>query len=325
VIVEAGVPSAEVRRRNKQRAGGASGAVVVPEGAPRATPSIWKSGGVRVPQNWRLEWAFPAAAAHPEDRKYDLRDAGGDDEQQLLLLLRGAARRALASAIPPLTPDQTNELAGIMASFSRWVLSQSQSQGQHHHRHHRHHRQHQHRAVLRFDASRGKRATKCPKWHYDSVPFRWIQSLVGPGVDVVTDPGAVDWSYLLDPDRTELSAAAHNRRAVRDRSARAVGSRLSSSVSGAAVARSVPEGDAVVLLGGGWSAWIRTPPFSSPPGAARPQGAAGVAASAAPASVARPAVHKSPALLFPWQERVLISIDLVDDDSGGGGQSPPPA
>jgi hypothetical protein len=320
VTVEARVASAEVRRRNEQRARGASGAVVVPEGAPRATPSIWKSGGVRGPQNWRLEWAFPAAAAPPppEDRKYDLR--GGDDEQRLLLLLRGAARRALASAIPPLTPDQANELAGIMASFSRWVLSQSQG------RRHRHHRQHQHRAVLRFDASRGKRATKCPKWHYDSVPFRWIQSLVGPGVDVVIDPGAVDWSYLLDPDRTELSVAAHNRRAVRDRSARAVGSRLSSSVSGAAVARSVPEGDAVVLLGGGWSAWIRNPPFSSPPGAARPQAAAGVAASAVPASVARPAVHKSPALLFPWQERVLISIDLVDDDSGdGGGQSPPPA
>jgi hypothetical protein len=40
-------------------------------------------------------------------------------------------------------------------------------------------------------------------------------------------------------------------------------------------------------------------------------------ASALPASAVRPAIHESPTLLFPWQERVVIAIDLVDDNDDG--------
>jgi hypothetical protein len=313
-----------------------SSSVIVPFGgaAPRATPSIWKSR-VRVPQNWRLEWTFPATAAAavavPQDRVVEAMERDDGDEEELLLL-RGAARRALEShncggaseSSFLLTPDQTNELAGIMTSFSRWVrslLSSNDHRKEHRQQEHHHHRSDHYRAVLRFDASRGKRATKCPKWHCDNVPFRWIQSLVGPGVDVVPDPGAVDWSYLLDPDRPDLPVSDHNRRVLRTASpspplevsacSRGVDSRAASTA-----IRSVPEGEAVILRGGQWNAWIKTQQHPSLAGGCE---VTSETCASAMAGMVRPAVHKSPTLSLPWQERVVIAIDLVEecyDDHG---------
>ena len=37
----------------------------------------------------------------------------------------------------------------------------------------------------KLSCSRGPAATKCPKWHQDYVPLRWIQALVGPGCEWV--------------------------------------------------------------------------------------------------------------------------------------------
>jgi hypothetical protein len=44
-------------------------------------------------------------------------------------------------------------------------------------------------AKLRF--SRGKSGAKCPRWHFDNVPVRWIQALVGPGCDFVLGEAGV--------------------------------------------------------------------------------------------------------------------------------------
>jgi len=39
----------------------------------------------------------------------------------------------------------------------------------------------------RIVATRGRRGTKCSKFHVDHVPVRWIQSLVGPGCDYIEE------------------------------------------------------------------------------------------------------------------------------------------
>jgi len=57
----------------------------------------------------------------------------------------------------------------------------------------------------RVVASRGPIGTKCPRWHFDYTPVRWIQSLVGPGCDYVISEVGVDRTVLnrSDSDETE--------------------------------------------------------------------------------------------------------------------------
>jgi len=59
----------------------------------------------------------------------------------------------------------------------------------------------------RIVASRGSVGTKCPRWHFDYTPVRWVQSLVGPGCDFVISEVGVNRSVLnqSDDDETELT------------------------------------------------------------------------------------------------------------------------
>jgi hypothetical protein len=59
----------------------------------------------------------------------------------------------------------------------------------------------------RINASRGSHGTRCPKWHVDHVPVRWIESLVGRGTEVIAaSNGGVQWQsdsgYRLVVDST---------------------------------------------------------------------------------------------------------------------------
>lgn len=49
----------------------------------------------------------------------------------------------------------------------------------------------------RVVSSRGTAGTRCPLWHCDYVPVRWIQSLVGPGCEYVASEQGVD-RWLLN-------------------------------------------------------------------------------------------------------------------------------
>lgn len=55
----------------------------------------------------------------------------------------------------------------------------------------------------RIVATRGPSGTKCPRWHVDHVPLRWIQSLVGPGCDYVLGCEGIDWKAMNDFDSVE--------------------------------------------------------------------------------------------------------------------------
>lgn len=52
----------------------------------------------------------------------------------------------------------------------------------------------------RIVATRGSLGTKCPRWHYDHVPLRHIQALVGAGCDFVVSEEGVDRSFLNKAD-----------------------------------------------------------------------------------------------------------------------------
>ena len=44
----------------------------------------------------------------------------------------------------------------------------------------------------KMTCTRGKEGTKCPRWHNDNVPIRWVQALIGPGCDYVASEEGVD-------------------------------------------------------------------------------------------------------------------------------------
>lgn len=55
----------------------------------------------------------------------------------------------------------------------------------------------------RIVATRGPSGTKCPRWHIDHVPARWIQSLVGPGCDHVVGLDGINWNYVNGMETTD--------------------------------------------------------------------------------------------------------------------------
>jgi hypothetical protein len=62
----------------------------------------------------------------------------------------------------------------------------------------------------RVVATRGSQGTKCPRWHYDHVPLRHIQSLVGPGCDYVVSEDGVDRLFLNEADECETDLINKN-------------------------------------------------------------------------------------------------------------------
>jgi hypothetical protein len=66
----------------------------------------------------------------------------------------------------------------------------------------------------RIVATRGSIGIKCPRWHYDHVPVRHIQALVGPGCDYVVSENGVDRSVLNQADECETERI--NRHVVDD-------------------------------------------------------------------------------------------------------------
>ena len=73
------------------------------------------------------------------------------------------------------------------------------------------------RFKYRLIATRGRSGTKCPLYHVDHVPVRWIETFVGPGVDVVVGDVGVRWNafHSDDQDDFELSLTDEERNGLR--------------------------------------------------------------------------------------------------------------
>ena len=145
---------------------------------------------------------------------------------------------------------------------------------------------------VRVVATRGPDGTKCPVWHTDHVPVRWIQSLVGPGCEWVEDsrngdgvPPEQGNNDNDDDDYVDFvvqSPQERNRQLVD---------------STAATIHQAAQGQAVLLIGSRWAELVALDLDDS---------------ATIPLPIA-PAVHKSPDQLLPWQGRVLLTMDVLYD------------
>jgi hypothetical protein len=153
---------------------------------------------------------------------------------------------------------------------------------------------------VRVTSSRGSPGTKCPVWHQDHVPVRWIQSLVGPGCMWVqeqedTVASVEQWNNKLhradeeDFDNDNDDGDEFMVQSAKERNKQLVGPT-------ATVHQAAP-GEAVMLIGKRWSELAKLQSYSD---------------SSVYFDIPA-AIHKSPDQLLPWQGRVLLTMDVVYD------------
>lgn len=124
----------------------------------------------------------------------------------------------------------------------------------------------------RIVCTRGSSGTKCPKYHCDHVPVRWIQSLIGPGCNYIesSDTTIEEWrrvKHHLENDQVDkifdIPGPSHLQ------------------------GHQANEQQAVLLAGNRWNEFAKSPhPFVPP------------------------VLHKSPGIPF-YQGRVLLTMDVV--------------
>jgi len=132
---------------------------------------------------------------------------------------------------------------------------------------------------IKVTAMRGKSATRCPAWHTDYVPMRWIQTFYGPGCCYV-DPDATKNNVIIqrvmDPQGGLVKPAAWKERQI--------------AKSGVTVCQAAL-GEPVVLVGHRWSETKK----------AHLDDLSGV-------------LHRSPLNVPSSQGRVLLTLDVVIDE-----------
>lgn len=136
----------------------------------------------------------------------------------------------------------------------------------------------------RIVATRGSSGTKCPQWHVDHVPVRWIQSLVGPGCEVVAGnmQQGINWDLVNGLDEEDEDEDEIMDGPVIDRNRALVSEDVAEIYAG-------QEQEALLLKGNRWSDFAKDP------------------------TPIQPVVHKSPTI--PWgRERVLLTQDLILDE-----------
>lgn len=136
----------------------------------------------------------------------------------------------------------------------------------------------------RLVASLGRKGTKCPTLHVDHVPVRFLQAFYGPSVEYIANaPESVRWdrvNNLDDEDDTAMVARTdRNRQILRD--------------DDIAIVQQPPTGQAILLFGNRWNEFV----------------VASSSSSIGP--IEYPAVHKSPHIVWPWQGRVLFTLDVI--------------
>lgn len=141
--------------------------------------------------------------------------------------------------------------------------------------------------TARIVSSRGPVSTKCPRWHLDHVPFRWIQSLLGPGclwVDAASSESQGDSSASEIVNQFLRESEGND--SFDDSSAREANQRRINPSS--VLIQQASPGEPVLLLGKGW------------------------AKSALSSKDLPPVIHKSPDGIMPWEGRILLTIDIIE-------------
>jgi hypothetical protein len=146
----------------------------------------------------------------------------------------------------------------------------------------------------RIIATRGSSGIKCPQWHVDHVPVRWIQSWKGPGCDFIMSEEGINWNAFHGLDNNnnsnnDVEEADENDDflTVEDRNRARVDQKV-------AKIYSAKEKEGILLVGTRWNEFSKDDDNSQ---------------------TLHPVVHKSPSIPY-WQGRVRLTQDVVlDDDS----------
>lgn len=134
------------------------------------------------------------------------------------------------------------------------------------------------RFKCRLVATVGPSGAKCPQFHVDNVPVRWVQAFEGPGVEIVVGPKGVRWDAFQN-DETDDEGNEVISWTPQQRNEQLV------DMTEANIYRAQP-GEAVLLIGSEWNQVMEK-------------------------SVSLPlAVHKSPEVSRS-QPRVLLTQDIM--------------
>jgi hypothetical protein len=147
--------------------------------------------------------------------------------------------------------------------------------------HHNNNKHNHVRLKYRLTITRGEKGVKCPLFHYDHVPVRWIQTFVGPGVELVMDGVGVRWDafHSFDRDIQEEDLTIDERNTLR----------VDADI---ATVYCAPQGEAVLMIGNEFDG--STTGSSSPLNQLHLQQPLSSASSSLTSSRIRPVVHKSP-------------------------------
>jgi hypothetical protein len=128
----------------------------------------------------------------------------------------------------------------------------------------------------RLVCGRGVSSAKCPRWHVDQVPVRYIQTLVGPGCQYLDCQGPLmNLNEITEEDDQPNNAEENTSSSLHDYVDRLIQLHPE-------YVKQTREGDAVILVGNEWG--DRT---------------------------VQPCIHKSPSGLKPWDGRILFTIDVI--------------
>jgi Protein of unknown function (DUF1826) len=237
----------------------------------KVKPAIWK--------HWLVPSWWDDARGVDETVVWDYQTGSGD-------ALNAAAERLLQLVLPSgsivPTSKVRNEMridvAESMQSFQEFCEQNKIEHGS---------------FSARLVASRGTVGAKCPVWHVDQVPCRWIQALVGPGCEWVANKDAVQWDqFYLDGSDNNTH---HNNDTKMEEALVSNACRNEQLVNRQrAIIRHAQEGEGVILMGGRR--------FGS-------GGGGGDGSHSDDDDVV--AVHKSPEITAPWQGRVLLTLNVL--------------
>ncbi|KAG7338969.1 DUF1826 domain containing protein [Nitzschia inconspicua] len=147
------------------------------------------------------------------------------------------------------------------------------------------------RFKCRLVATIGTSGAKCPQYHIDQVPVRWIQTFVGPGVELVVGNKGVQWDAFqtangeddddspIEMEKVSWTPEERNRQLLDPNLANVY---------------RVQEGTAVLMLGNEWNNYVTSVHSSK-------------------GAQIQPVVHKSPIISSTTQPRVLLTQDILFD------------
>jgi Protein of unknown function (DUF1826) len=161
-------------------------------------PSLWeKGGGVDVRYKWTAHEDIDAVASNVQE------------------ILRRLCKKDLSST----APIMQNDLVQSITQFTKYCSTHLDSVDT---------------FTLRLLSTRGKTGTKCPVWHFDHVPVRWVQSFVGPGCQWANN---VNWEAVNAVEAPDSTPRERNRLIV----------------SNASTIHTANTGEAVLLVGTRWN------------------------------------------------------------------------